>query len=363
MLDRVLTHHDLTGLIDRLRTRWRLVGPVRRDVPACDPPYRYFYEHVESAEELTLAFDRCVESPKRFLLPAREPLFQYDRAARGFRCTPILEREPTAIIGVHPCDLHAIRMLDHVFDCDVPDEHYLARRTHTLIIGIDCPGTCDDRAFCGDLGTNEIDTGFDVLLIPLDEPRGEDFAPDDRFGVLLGSDAGRSWILGNGNASASREPEPIDERACEVYRRAKDRGFPRRLRTPAAELPGLLGRSYDSLLWEATARRCYSCGSCNLVCPTCYCFDICDENGLPPDSGRRVREWDGCMLREFALVAGPHNFRASRGQRLRHRIFRKGKWIGERTGLHGCVGCARCDRACTANISIVDIFNQLAEEG
>ena len=47
----------------------------------------------------------------------------------------------------------------------------------------------------------------------------------------------------------------------------------------------LLAKSYDSLLWQATAARCYSCGSCNLVCPTCYCFEMVEQNDLPPSSG------------------------------------------------------------------------------
>jgi formate hydrogenlyase subunit 6/NADH:ubiquinone oxidoreductase subunit I len=66
----------------------------------------------------------------------------------------------------------------------------------------------------------------------------------------------------------------------------------------------------------------------------------------------------------FAIspVAGA-GFRAKAASRLRHRIYRKAKWIKEREGIAGCVGCARCDRACTAHINSVEIYNQLAEEG
>ncbi|MCA9255372.1 MAG: 4Fe-4S dicluster domain-containing protein, partial [Phycisphaerales bacterium] len=57
-----------------------------------------------------------------------------------------------------------------------------------------------------------------------------------------------------------------------------------------------------------------------------------------------------------------HNFRDASANRLRHRIFRKGAWIQKQTGHTGCVGCRRCDRACTAKISIKQIINQLSEE-
>jgi ferredoxin len=87
-----------------------------------------------------------------------------------------------------------------------------------------------------------------------------------------------------------------------------------------------------------------------------------DEPDLSGEVGERVREWDGCQLRGFAEVAGGHNFRAAVASRLRHRVFRKGKWIQEQTGLPGCVGCGRCSRACTAKISLVEIYHQLAEE-
>ena len=153
-----------------------------------------------------------------------------------------------------------------------------------------------------------------------------------------------------------------DERAFDQYQRSKIAAFPREIRTAGEELPSLLDRSYDSLLWEATARRCYSCGSCNLSCPTCYCFNIFDDVNMTLVGGERKREWDGCQLPKFAEVAGPHNFRPKAASRLRHRIYRKAKWIREQTGMAGCVGCARCDRACTAKINSVEIYNQLAEE-
>jgi len=39
--------------------------------------------------------------------------------------------------------------------------------------------------------------------------------------------------------------------------------------------------------------------------------------------------------------------------------MRKGKYIYEKFGELGCVGCGRCIRACVANIDIVDGFNTI----
>jgi sulfhydrogenase subunit beta (sulfur reductase) len=77
-------------------------------------------------------------------------------------------------------------------------------------------------------------------------------------------------------------------------------------------------------------------------------------------SGTRVRRYDSCQLDPFAEVAGGENFREHRASRLRHRMYRKGKFILEQTGRSGCVGCGRCERACVAAISIKETFIQIA---
>jgi formate hydrogenlyase subunit 6/NADH:ubiquinone oxidoreductase subunit I len=330
------------------------VGPVRRIVPDADPPVRYFYETVHHADQLDLDFNYAVYSPRALLLPPHETLFEFQVSDGRFRAVPRYCQRSIALIGVHPCDIHAIRLLDRVFSQHHRDEHYLTRRANLFIVGVDCPAPCTGGVFCEDMGTNRAEEGFDVMLYPLTGNGG-----DLRYAAVFGSKAGREWLLYSRRCAV---PTAADERAYKEYLTAKAAAFPNALTTPREELPDLLNRSYDSLLWEATARRCYSCGSCNLSCPTCYCFNILDESDLDPATGKRVREWDGCQLSNFALVAGDHNFRPKAASRLRHRIFRKALWIEQRSGLTGCVGCARCDRACTAKISCLEIYNQLAEE-
>ncbi len=347
MLDRMIKQEDLRVLVNELARKRRIVGPVSRQD-------RYFYEVVEDAGKLDLSFNYCVYSPRSFLFPPAETLFEFKPHKGAFATQAVVESQPTCFVGVHPCDVNAIRLLDTVFSKDYPDEHYLARRRDTMIVAIDCPKPCTKGVFCADMRTNEASTGFDVMLYPLGGEGGE-----TRYGIVFGTSAGREWLLYSRRCTV---PTAADERAAEQYRRVKAAAFECQLKTPGDALGGLLDRSYDSLLWEATARRCYSCGSCNLSCPTCYCFNIFDDLDLTLTSGRRKREWDGCQLPKFAEVAGGHNFRSKAASRLRHRIYRKAKWIREQSGLPGCVGCARCDRACTAKISSVEIYNQLAEE-
>ncbi|QDV90595.1 Anaerobic sulfite reductase subunit A [Phycisphaerae bacterium RAS2] len=348
MLDRMLNHADLIEMLDDLARKRRLVGPVRRGE-------RFLYEEVTDPRQLDLLFTYCVFGPRSYLFPPVETLFTFESENGAFRAKPMLDARPLALIGVHPCDLHAIALLDHVFGHEHADEHYLTRRRHTFIVGMDCGRPCTEGVFCADMGCHDTESGFDLMLHLL----GEKANGHARYGVRFGTPEGRQWVL---YGRRSEVPTLDDERAFDRAQREKAAAFSRRIKTPAEELPALLDRSYDSLLWEATARRCYSCGSCNLSCPTCYCFNILDDLSLDGSQGTRRREWDGCQIKSFATVAGPHNFRPKAASRLRHRIYRKAKWIREKTGLPGCVGCARCDRACTAKINSVEIYNQLAEE-
>ncbi len=124
-------------------------------------------------------------------------------------------------------------------------------------------------------------------------------------------------------------------------------------------LSHLLKESYDDMIWDVEGKKCLSCGACNIVCPTCYCFDVTDELNMDMKTGRRYRKWDSCQLTDFCKVASGENFRESVAARVRHRLFKKEVYLKKRFGRSGCVGCGRCIYACIANISIIDIYNQI----
>jgi ferredoxin len=88
---------------------------------------------------------------------------------------------------------------------------------------------------------------------------------------------------------------------------------------------------------------------------------VVDEVNFALTEGVRLRCWDSCQLDEFARVAGGENFREARAARQRHRFMRKGKYLHEKFGELGCVGCGRCIRTCVVHINIVDGFNAIHE--
>ena len=77
------------------------------------------------------------------------------------------------------------------------------------------------------------------------------------------------------------------------------------------------------------------------------------------EDGERVRQWDGCLLADFATVSGGHNFRPKAESRLRHRYYRKFQYLMTKYGRAFCTGCGRCSRSCLAHINPPDTINAL----
>jgi formate hydrogenlyase subunit 6/NADH:ubiquinone oxidoreductase subunit I len=115
---------------------------------------------------------------------------------------------------------------------------------------------------------------------------------------------------------------------------------------------------YDAPFWEEEAFACINCGTCTYACPTCWCFDIQDEN--KGNNGVRMRNWDSCMTGLFTLHGSGHNPREHEYQRFRQRFMHKLKYFVDKYDKGTmCVGCGRCVVQCPANIDIREICNKM----
>ena len=345
MLPQILPKSKFDEFVGGLMADNRVVAPMPKG-PA------FAFQEVETARDVAairMDYDLSILPPKKFLMPQREALLSFSgRQPENVQCQ--VQARPTVILGVQPMDLHAIATLDAAMSKDPADPYYLAKRAVTKLIGLNVAQYANDHQFMADMGTLEAPKdGWDLFLTDL----------GDRWFVEVGSEAGQAMIA---KCPAFVGARSEDHMAKVAFDQDKVKACPKRLPYDARYLGELLSNSYDSLLWSAVARRCFSCGSCTNVCPTCYCFDVQDKLGLDVVSGQRVRSWDSCQLRVFAEVAGGENFREHTDSRLRHRVFRKGKFILERTGKSGCVGCGRCSTHCVAGISILETFQQIADE-
>ena len=117
MIDRIIGEGELLGLVDELARERIVVGPVARNG-------RYFYERVEQAERLELGFDYCVYSPRGRLFPPREVLLTFQTSGGHTEARPNTDAPLQALVGVHPCDINAIRLLDRAFAHNHRDDHY-----------------------------------------------------------------------------------------------------------------------------------------------------------------------------------------------------------------------------------------------
>jgi len=336
----VITKTSLKSMVESLAKAMEIVGVKSRHG-------KYVYDRITSFDELCLDYDVTVISPIKYLLPAKEPLLRF-KIGDWSKVEPVIETIPRVIIGVHPYDIKAIELVDEAFIATNPDPNYIARRQNTIIIGVDCLNP-SPKSFAPSMGTHLTEMGFDLLLTDI----------DTGYMVTVGTEKGADLL-----AKYAQVREPTGDEIAK-QKRVRDEALAKyklSLDAPKERLPRLLEESYDDPYWESKSKTCLSCGSCVMVCPTCFCFDVDDDVALSLKEGERFRHWDGCMLVDFAKVATGENFRYDKASRFRHRIYRKGKYILERYGRVGCVGCGRCAIACLAEIaSPLEAFNAIAE--
>ncbi|MBI5869723.1 MAG: 4Fe-4S dicluster domain-containing protein [Actinobacteria bacterium] len=268
--------------------------------------------------------ERTVLPVKKLFLPPSEILFDFSHEV----IRPPAEPEDIVVFGLHVCELSADSLLTANMANDRPDFPYLSRRDRGLTIGVTCqrsPG-----CFCEKTGHDHVSPGSFDLFLDLGEP--------GRPRLLAGSDAGREL--------AAAAPFVLEEAAQEIT--APPASNPERW--PLESLPERIHDSFGAVMWDELAARCLGCGNCTIVCPLCYCFYTRDETELDPAMGRRLRLWDSCQLLAFARVAGGHNFREARSERIWYRFSHKFMRTQQTFGAPGCSGCGACFHFCPVGI-------------
>ena len=308
---------------------------------------RFIFAPLIKAADLRLDYDVTILPPKGFFQPQKETILTF---SKGEGYESVIDSEPFVLLGVHPYDMVAIAQTDELFSQDNYDVHYMARRENATIVVVDVQNYSED-VFAGYMGTSHVENGYDVLLTRI----GDDYIVDSK--------TEKGDALMSGIADAPDASERWLEQRKLVWQNNAQQMRKHQLKAEPSKWPELLEDAEEHNVWQERAEMCFSCGSCNLVCPTCYCFNVRDDLNWDLSSGRRVRLWDGCMLTDFATVAGRLNFRKDPADRYRHRYYRKGKYVPVKLGGQiACVGCGRCITACVANIANpVEVFNSLTE--
>jgi sulfhydrogenase subunit beta (sulfur reductase) len=324
-----------------------LIGTEQKVVGVQAKNDKFAFDELKNADDLRLDYDVTILPPKKYVQPPKETLLSFEV---GGNSQTVQETEKTILLGVHPYDMIAINQMDELFSQDEYDTHYMDRRKNITIIACDVV-IPSKEVFASSMNTATCDKGYDILLTDIGDSYVVD-APTDKGQALVKT----MNLVKKATAGDLEKRKAVQEKNRLALNKHQ-------LKCKPSFLPKLLEKAYHHPVWEEKAKLCYSCGSCNQVCPTCYCFDVRDEVNWDLTTGCRYRAWDGCLLENFATVAGNHNFRKKREDRLRHRLYRKGKYVpGKIGGQIACVGCGRCVSACTSHIANpVDIYNAILE--
>lgn len=298
----------------------------------------------EEPERFSFDALRTIISPKKFFTPPKEKMFSFKN---GEWITDEDDLDKKRIIfGLHPCDIHGILILDRLFLEQYPDPYYQRRRNNTAIIGLSCEP--DDKCFCRSTHTDYVEEGFDLALSDI----------GDEYLVWIGSSLGDDLQ----KLAEGLIEEKVDEKDITKYiewRRKRDKLF--KLDIDLTAMPDIFEISYNEEIWEKLGKYCISCGQCSMVCPTCNCYDVEDNYRFGKDI-ERLRHWDSCNFREYSLVAGGHNFREARSERLKLWYTHKLAGFMSIFGKPACVGCGRCIETCPVGINVPNVVKALKRE-
>ncbi len=341
MTAKTLSKGKFKEFTENLTKSERVVGVRNKET-------KYEFGEIKNADEIVMDYDVTLRSPRTFFQPPKEKLFDF-KVGDKTEIKPSIENNPFVLLGIHSYDLKALNQMDKIWNDDNADQHYNARRNAATVIALD-PTKASDWSFWASMDSSTVDKGYDLLLTDI----------GDKYYIEIGTDKGANLL----SKYASAEDAARDDTAA----RDKVRGdlpnlckADRKVKCDTSSISASMKKNYDNEIWEKQAEKCYSCGSCNLVCPTCYCFDVKDNIELDLATGQRMRKWDGCLLEPFAKVAGNENFREHRTDRFRHRILRKTVYVADKLGGElACVGCGRCSSTCLPDITDpVKIINEL----
>jgi formate hydrogenlyase subunit 6/NADH:ubiquinone oxidoreductase subunit I len=363
----VITSEGLSGLISGLRNDgFRVIGPRLRDqaivyddietvadLPAgwTDEQDGGHYRVLRRDDAALFGYNVGPHAWKRFLHPPLLRLWRAERAPEGFTVTQTAEPvERYAFLAVRSCELHAIAIQDRVLlNGPYVDPHYCARREGAFIVAVNC-GQAGGTCFCASMNTGpKAREGFDLALTEL-------LGEVHEFLVEVGSDRGAALLATVANRPA--EQRQIAQAENAIARAQGNMG--RHMRSD--DVRELLQANLEHPRWDNVAQRCLTCGNCTMVCPTCFCTSVWDENDLSGNSAERKRRWDSCFTMDFSYIHGG-SVRSSGRSRYRQWMTHKlANWV-DQFGTSGCVGCGRCITWCPVGIDITEEVRAIRGEG
>ena len=279
---------------------------------------------------------------KANFLPSMERMFSFKKNEDGYHIEIPQDEQKQLIFGIRPCDARGIAMIDKVFTETCEDPYYVSKRKNTALIGLSCTNPYDS-CFCTSLGLKPTESA-DVDLMFTDI--------GDEFLIEEITDKGEHLLA---ETSLVKQATKADDAKARTVKAAISGMVIRKVDTK--EIAKKLQACFsDKAYWEKIAAKCISCGVCTFLCPTCFCFDICDA--LIKKQGARFRGWDSCSFRLYTRMP-VENPREEKWRRVRQRVCHKYEFYPMNFDVTACTGCGRCIRLCPVNWDISQILSGL----
>lgn len=328
-----LSFQEVNALFEDLKKEYKIYAPKRFKKQG-----RYSdtdiikYDEVSTVEEIEFK-EKSHYPVKEVITPITQTLYYFTEDE--FRESSIGHNKKILIFA-RPCDINAQRRQDMIYlhNGNFEDTFYKRIRERVKFICIECVDGFD-TCFCVSMNSNKTDDYS--LAVRFNESSLLFDVKDKEFSKFF-----------NDKTEEEFELKFIEENEAKVT-------------IPEINDKEILIKLKNHPMWNEYNKRCLGCGSCTIACSTCSCYTTRD---IVYDSlgkiGERRRVQASCHIDGFDEMAGGHNFRTTKADKMRYKVLHKIHDYKAQFGdEHMCVGCGRCTDRCPEHISITATINKV----
>lgn len=328
-----LSFQEVNALFEDLKKEYKIYAPKRFKKQG-----RYSdtdiikYDEVSTVEEIEFK-EKSHYPVKEVITPITQTLYYFTEDE--FRESSIGHNKKILIFA-RPCDINAQRRQDMIYlhNGNFEDTFYKRIRERVKFICIECVDGFD-TCFCVSMNSNKTDDYS--LAVRFNESSLLFDVKDKEFSKFF-----------NDKKEEEFELKFIEENEAKVT-------------IPEINDKEILIKLKNHPMWNEYNKRCLGCGSCTIACSTCSCYTTRD---IVYDSlgkiGERRRVQASCHIDGFDEMAGGHNFRTTKADKMRYKVLHKIHDYKAQFGdEHMCVGCGRCTDRCPEHISITATINKV----
>lgn len=328
-----LSFQEVNTLFEDLKKEYKIYAPKRFKKQG-----RYSdtdiikYDEVSTVEEIEFK-EKSHYPVKEVITPITQTLYYFTEDE--FRESSIGHNKKILIFA-RPCDINAQRRQDMIYlhNGNFEDTFYKRIRERVKFICIECVDGFD-TCFCVSMNSNKTDDYS--LAVRFNESSLLFDVKDKEFSKFF-----------NDKTEEEFELKFIEENEAKVT-------------IPEINDKEILIKLKNHPMWNEYNKRCLGCGSCTIACSTCSCYTTRD---IVYDSlgkiGERRRVQASCHIDGFDEMAGGHNFRTTKADKMRYKVLHKIHDYKAQFGYeHMCIGCGRCTDRCPEHISITATINKV----